>query len=126
MALPPPSRKPVKCVMLDLPRPISVNRLWRTTKGGGWYPSAEYKAWKDEVGLIANANRIGCVSGPFAATIRIKARWRGDIDNVAKGLLDVLQALGVIQNDKLAQKIVIERSAEVEGMSVMICATEQR
>jgi Holliday junction resolvase RusA-like endonuclease len=119
-------RKPVEAVMLDLPRPISVNRLWRTTKGGGWYPSPAYKQWKEEVGLIANANRVGCVHGTFGVTIRVKASWRGDIDNIAKATLDVFQSLGLIENDRLAQKIVIERCPNTEGMSVLVCSTEKR
>jgi Holliday junction resolvase RusA-like endonuclease len=121
-----PTRKPVEAVMLDLPRPISTNSLWRTTKGGGWYLSPPYKAWKQEVGLIINANRVGCVFGPYAITVRVKADWRADLDNCLKSLSDALQEFGVIENDRLAQKIVIERCPSTEGMSVLVCSTEKR
>jgi hypothetical protein len=37
---------------------------------------------------------------------------------------DLLQAHGVIENDRLAQKITIER-ADVEGMSIMVASIRE-
>jgi Holliday junction resolvase RusA-like endonuclease len=118
-------RRPVECVALDLPKPISVNSLWRTTKVGGVYLSAKYKAWRTEVGLLINANRVGGVPGPYALTVNVSAKWRGDLDNALKALSDALQEHGVISNDRLAQSITIRRSASVSGMSVLIVATKE-
>ena len=118
-------RRPVDCVALDLPKPISTNQLWRTTKAGGFYLSAPYKAWKTEVGFLINAARVGGVRGPYAITVKVSHKWRGDLDNAMKGLSDALQAYGVIENDRLAQRVLIERSASTPGMSVLIVATSE-
>jgi Holliday junction resolvase RusA-like endonuclease len=128
MALPskvePPKRRPVECVALDLPKPISVNRIWVTGRGR-MYSSDVYIAWKREVGLLANASRAGGVRGPYALTVNVSHKWRGDLDNALKALSDALQEHGVISNDRLAQSITIRRSASVSGMSVLIVATKE-
>lgn len=123
----PPKRTPVECVALDLPKPISVNRLWGAKKGGGFYARDDYKAWKEEVGLQINAQRAGAVLGPYALTIWVSTKWRGDLGNAEKGVSDVLQENGVIQNDRLAQRILTEWSADSEiiGMRVLVVATKE-
>lgn len=117
-------RRPVECVALELPRPISVNALWRASKTGGVYASPAYKAWKTEAGYRIAAQRVGGVRGPYAITIKVAAKWRGDLGNAEKALSDVLQEHGVIENDKFAERIVIERSEATEGMTVMVVATK--
>ena len=117
-------RKPVECVALDLPKPISVNALWRASKTGGVYLAPKYKAWTAEVGYLINAARVGGVRGPYALTIRVTAKWRGDLDNCVKSLSDALQEHGVIENDRLAQRVLIERSDNTSGMSVLVVSTK--
>jgi crossover junction endodeoxyribonuclease RusA len=119
-------RRTVECVALDLPKPISVNSLWRTTKVGGVYLSAKYKAWRTEVGLLINANRVGGVAGPYALTVNVSHKWRGDLDNALKALSDALQEHGVIENDRLCQSIHIRRSEGVAGMSVLVVSTKSK
>lgn len=119
-------RRHVECAAMDLPKPISTNSLWRTTKGGGWYLSPAYKAWRTEVGLLINANRVGRVSGPYALTVNVSHKWRGDLDNALKALSDALQEHGVIENDRLCQSIHIRRSEGVAGMSVLVVSTKSK
>lgn len=120
-----PKRRAVECVALELPKPISTNALWRTSKAGGMYLSPAYKAWRTEVGLLANANRVGGIHGPYALTVNVSHKWRGDLDNALKALSDALQEQGVIQNDRLCQEIKIRRSTATAGMSVLIVKTSE-
>jgi len=119
-------RRAVECVALDLPKPISVNALWRTSKAGGMYLSPAYKAWKEEVGYLINAQRAGGVPGPYALTVNVSHKWRGDLDNCMKALSDALQYHHVIENDKLCQSINIRRSESTPGMSVLIVSTKSK
>lgn len=114
-------RKSVGYVALDLPRPISTNVLWRP-RPGGMCKSQAYKDWLTEAGLVLNTQRPGKVEGPYALTIRVTKAWKGDCDNCCKAVGDLLQTHGVIENDRLCQRVLIERS-DVPGVSVLVCST---
>lgn len=114
-------RKSVGYVALDLPRPISTNALWRPRPGGICKTQA-YRNWITEAGLVLNTQNPGRVDGPFAVTIRVTKSWRGDLDNCIKSCLDLLQAHGVISNDKHAEMLTVKR-ADVPGVSVLVCST---
>lgn len=117
-------RKPVQCVMLELPAPISTNQLWSTRSGGGLYSSKRYRAWLYEAGAVLNSQRPGLVAGPYALTLKVSSAWGGDLDNAVKAVSDLLQHHGVIENDRLAQRILIER-ADVPGVSVLVVSTAE-
>jgi Holliday junction resolvase RusA-like endonuclease len=114
-------RKAVNYVALDLPRPISTNALWRP-RPGGMCKTTAYKNWLTEAGLVLNTQRCGRVEGPYCLTIRVTKLWKGDLDNAAKATSDLLQAHNIIDNDRLAQRVIIERS-DVSGVSVLVCST---
>lgn len=114
-------RKSVGYVALDLPRPISTNALWRP-RPGGMCKTQQYKNWLTEAGLVLNTQKPGKVEGPYCLTIRVAKAWKGDLDNAAKATSDLLQAHGVVVDDRLAQRVIIERS-DVPGVSVLVCST---
>ena len=114
-------RKAVGYVALDLPRPISTNALWRP-RPGGMCKTQAYKNWLTEAGLVLNTQRVGKVEGPYAITISVSRQWKGDLDNAVKATSDLLQAHGVIDNDKLAQMVTIKR-ADIPGVTVLVCST---
>lgn len=106
-----PEWEPVT-VQLDLPPPVSTNRLWRSGKGRV-YKSAEYKKWliaADQqvmVGKVLRGHRT--IDGPFEANILLNSELcRGDADNRAKILLDYAQSRELISNDRFARRILIE------------------
>lgn len=112
-------------IVLDLPRPISVNRIWRATRAGPnkVSKSPEYRQW------IAHADRL-CMAlaqfrglktivGPFEAKIVVE-RCRGDLDNRAKGVLDFLQSRGVITDDKFCERLVLEWGEAPHGCRVTV------
>lgn len=100
-------------IVLDLPRPISVNRIWRSHKAGSGKVSIspEYKKWKAHADQItqslAQFRGLRQVRGKFEALIVVE-RCRGDLDNRAKGVLDWLQSRGVIEDDKFCERLVLE------------------
>lgn len=90
---------------ITLPKPVSVNALYRTTCKGNYvqtYISAKGKAWFEEAGYVLktslrhrNASKNDCIVYVWLYTCR-----DGDIDNIGKVTLDLLQKAGVILNDK--------------------------
>jgi Holliday junction resolvase RusA-like endonuclease len=100
-------------IVLDLPRPISVNRIWRATRAGAGRVtlSPEYKRWKEHADQITMAmgqfRGLKQVKGKFEALIVVE-RCQGDLDNRAKGVLDWLQSRGVIADDKFCERLVLE------------------
>jgi crossover junction endodeoxyribonuclease RusA len=121
------ARPSVQVVTLDLPTPISTNDIWKPVNRGKYASlvlSKAYLAWQAEAGFKLNTQRPGIVEGPYAVTIKVSHKWRGDLDNASKATSDLLQAHGVIENDKLAQRVLIERG-DVEGMRVMVVSTKE-
>lgn len=116
------TRRPVYYVALDLPRPISNNDLWRPNGRGGIRCTDVYKAWKEEAGYCINAMRLGAVKGPYALTLRVSEKWRGDLGNAEKAVSDLLQEHQIIENDRLCQRLLVER-ASVPGLSVLVAST---
>ena len=121
-------RESVQFVAVDLPKPISTNNLWKPVKRGKhayMIASKEYLDWQSLAGLTLNTQRPGLVEGPYALTITVSSKWRGDLDNCIKAASDVLQSQGVITNDKHAQEITIRRG-DCEGMKVLVVSTRSK
>jgi Holliday junction resolvase RusA-like endonuclease len=100
--------------VLNLPFPVSVNRLWRRAKHGGMYKSPLAKRWiaaADEQVLVDKILRgARTIDGPFEAEILLNSEIgrRTDADNCAKTALDFAQSRGLISNDKFARRITID------------------
>ena len=96
---------------LDLPYPVSTNKLWRYGKGSV-YSSPEYKAWKAEADALVLSQKLRAktITEPFEATIYLNTEGGGiDVDNV-KCLMDFCQRIELIRNDKLCNRFVVERT----------------
>lgn len=114
-------------IILDLPMPPSVNRIWRATRAGPNHvsKSPEYKAWLAHADKIAMATAqlrgLKTIKGPFEAKIVLK-RQRGDLDNRSKGILDWLQSRAVIEDDKFCERLVLEWGPAPVGCRVTLRA----
>ncbi|MBS7698590.1 RusA family crossover junction endodeoxyribonuclease [Chelatococcus sp. YT9] len=115
-------------VVIQLPVPPSANRIWRIagtrlTKSGKRAPnvikSPAYRAWQDEAGWILRSQRPGHISGAYDLTITLP-KVRIDPDNAVKGASDILVKHNVIDDDKLARRITIERDDAAEAMVVTV------
>lgn len=83
---------------VELPLPPSVNRTYRTTKGGGFYRSAEATAWLERAVWIiqAAAPRHLYPDALLAIEVTVHSQARRDIDAGIKILLDgVAAAVGI-------------------------------
>lgn len=112
-------------IVIDLPTPPSVNRIWRANKAGPKRVSLskEYESWKRSADALAMSTGqfrgLKTVVGPFEAEIVIR-RIRGDLDNRTKGVLDWLQSRGVIVDDKYCERLTIAWGDAPTGCRVTV------
>jgi Holliday junction resolvase RusA-like endonuclease len=111
-------------IVLDLPTPPSVNRLWRSGRGRV-YRSARYIAWIRAADAELMARRQmpkKRIEGPFEAHVTLSRKHaRGDLDNRAsKGLLDFLQSREIIRNDSDCQRVTAEWGEAEAGCRVVL------
>lgn len=112
-------------IIIDLPCPPSVNRIWRANKAGPNKVSRsdEYKRWIKNADMLSyqtgQLRGIHPIIGRFEAHIVIK-RCAGDLDNRAKGVLDYLQARAVIVDDKYCERLIMEWGSAPTGCRVTV------
>jgi Holliday junction resolvase RusA-like endonuclease len=114
-------------VVVELPMPISTNRLWVPIRRGSSVSvvkSKDYLAWISEAGYKLNSQRPGMVVGHFALHLWV-GRNRLDLDNAVKAALDLLQSQGVIENDRLCVSLRVKRE-DSYGMRAMVVSTKER
>ena len=95
-------------IRLEIPFPVSMNRLWRAAKGGKVYRSSEYTSWKQEASWAIVAQYRGRkLLGPFKLTMLVVPpdKRHRDLDNLFKASLDALASAGVIENDRFCRWI---------------------
>lgn len=118
--------KPVRAsIVLELPRPLSVNLMFRNVmrsdgKPGGRIKTAEYTAWIEAANKKLRGQRPGHISGQVEVSI-IVAEGRYDLDNCCKAILDCIVFHGIIDGDnyKVLRKLTVE-FGEVEGARIEI------
>lgn len=112
-------------ITIDLPPPVSVNRIWRANKAGKKRVSIspEYASWKIQADKLAMAcgtfRGIKPIRGTFEAKIIVRRR-AGDLDNFSKGILDWLQSRAVIENDKFCERLTVEWGDAPAGARVVV------
>jgi len=108
--------------MLDLPQPLSVNRLWRSSKSS-IIKSREYNSWvRAADGLLLEmrqARGISTIMGRFSVDITVK-RSNLDLDNNAKCVLDYLQSRRFISDDKHCEMLTLRWGAAPTGCRVIV------
>ena len=100
-----------------LPIPPSVNEIWtpicRNGKGA-FVKSKKYRSW------LANANAALTVQdrprdplyGHITVAIDVPDTEKRDIDNLEKATLDVLEAAGILEDDKHVRHLGINRALD--------------
>lgn len=99
-------------IELHFRTPPSVNALWVYAGAGKRVRSNAYRKWRTEAGWEIHAQKPARLTGPFNATIHLPAGLKGDTDNYSKATFDLLQELGVIENDRLLRDLSVKRGAE--------------
>lgn len=115
-------RQPAQYVSITLPRPLSANDLWKPHPGGGIMLTPEYKAWIKECGWEIVRQRPGRMEGRYSLKITIEDGLKLDTDNVPKACGDLLQAHGVVSNDRLCRRLEVEWSPRVAGVCLLLIA----
>lgn len=99
-------------VVVDLPRPPSLNRLWRFGRGR-MYRSKAYMDWLRQADLhwlcAKPKMRVKGILGTFQAEIILSRpdKRRRDVDNGVKAVLDWAQRVEIIENDSLCEQAII-------------------
>lgn len=112
-------------IVIDLPTPPSVNRIWRANRAGPnkVSKSKEYVSWQRSADALAMSTGqfrgLKTIVGKFEAAIVLK-RVPGDLDNRTKGVLDWLQSRGVIVDDKFCEKLTVEWGDAPTGCRVTV------
>lgn len=99
--------------MITLPWPPGVNNLFATFKNRR-IRTRRYEAWLSAAGAALLEQRPRRVGGHFKVTIvceRPDKRGR-DLDGLAKAPLDLLVKHGVIEDDSLANEIILRWSSQ--------------
>jgi len=99
--------------MIKLPFPIPVNAMYANRKGGR-RKSDRYKAWIDEAQWMLNTQYLRVIKGTYSIHIKVKRpdNRRRDIDNLIKCVSDILVTNGVIEDDSLCERLLIEWGGE--------------
>lgn len=104
-------------LIIDLPFPNSTNTHWKHARGRT-YISAQGMAFRQAVAMAAKLHGEKAPDGRLAVGVMLYPpdKRKRDIDNYgAKSLLDALTNSGIIEDDSLIDKLVIERGAIVKG-----------
>lgn len=105
-----------RSVVLEVPMPPSLNRLWRIGKNRATgkrflMRSPAYEKWLLEAGWEIQRQKKGLpvrsISGLYSLTIEVGLGQNADLDNRIKAISDLLQAQDIIQNDRLCRKLVV-------------------
>lgn len=97
---------PDKVVEIVLPRPPSINRLWRIGNGR-MFRSREYMDWMNKCMIMVREAGIPAIKGKYKIMLRVARpdKRRRDIDNLSKAAQDFLQHAGIIEDDCLCEAI---------------------
>lgn len=104
--------------VLMMPFPPSVNHIWRSFRR-----SSGYTAWIKEADFQGMQQKpLPRFDGPVDVTIKLGRpdKRERDLDNLAKGILDRLEAWEVIENDNLVHRLSLEWSDDVIGAQIEI------
>ena len=109
--------------ILHLPFPPSVNRLWRFN-GPRMYRTKVYNDWSDAAVEALKSQELPAEPINYAVAVELAVgrpdRRKRDIDNINKATLDLLEHVGVLENDHYVHDLRSYWSDKVVGIQVII------
>lgn len=93
--------------------------MFANANGVGRVKTSKYKAWREEAGWMLRAARPKGVHGRVRVELTVSNEYGGDLDNCIKAVLDVLQAVGIVVNDRQV-KVLFAQYGAVAGMRVAV------
>ena len=115
-------------IQFTLPMPPSMNSIWRG-KAKGVYRSAEYIQWIIVAGNMLKTYKIKPVKPPYIVDYEfgrkvtkkgVVSKTRMDVANREKALSDLLQKMGVIEDDCMIDDMRLRWSQDVEPSMVRV------
>lgn len=102
-------RRDVSSVTLHLPYPPSTNRLWQKIRGG-MSKTPRYATWTVAAGQELASQRPGRVRGYYMLSLSLSRpdKRRRDLDNAVKAISDLLVTHGVVDDDSMARRVMLE------------------
>lgn len=116
-------RPPAQAVVVRMPPPVSVNAMYRTFVRGGRVASIKserYRDWCERAAKMIEDQRPGRIEGHYGLTIKLPKKCRLDLCNAAKCINDAAQIAGIIDNDRLCRKLLVEPGVEEETVCFFI------
>lgn len=110
-------------ITFTVPVPPSTNNLF-SNAGKLRVRAPAYVAWSIEAGLMLNRQKPGRITGPFAVTVALPAKLRGDIDNRYKAIGDLMVEHGITEDDARLHRLTIERCPIATEARVSVTAWE--
>lgn len=100
-------------VEIRLPRPPSVNAMYRNATGGGTrgrFKTSEYKSWCIVAASCIPIRMRGTFVGKYAIHITVERENKRtrDLDNLIKPINDALKTAGVIRDDSDCEHITMD------------------
>lgn len=103
-----------------VPVPPSTNALFVNIPGRGRARSKAYRSWLDEAGHLLATQRPGRIEGRFAVLVRVPEKTRLDLDNAYKAIGDLMVKHRITSDDKLLQRLTIERTPGIASACVSV------
>jgi crossover junction endodeoxyribonuclease RusA len=99
-------------VRFAVPTPPSTNNLYANAQGKGRVKSERYRTWLNAAGWSVRAALGGheTISTAVCVGLQVPDDRRRDIDNFCKATLDLLVHMKVIEDDKIVERLVVERA----------------
>lgn len=98
---------------ITLPMPPSANAIWRGT-GARVVKSAPYKQWQIHAGMAIQIAKVKGevkrIEGAYMLLLGLPRCMRGDIDNRHKAINDILQKMGIVENDSFCDCLLVAHS----------------
>lgn len=103
--------------------PPSVNAIWSRSLSGQVRLSDAYRTWKRDAGWELKLQRQPPIKGHYTLAIRVQTgSTKADLGNLEKATSDLLQSLGIIENDSLSRRITLEWAEDVKLLEITVKA----
>lgn len=110
-------------IQLDLPKPPSLNGIFRNTsdRRRPRVKTQKYHAWRaDAFAAILEQGRPR-IHGPYDLEIMLQqGRYTGDLGNYEKAISDALVDARVVEDDSLMQRLVLFWAKLPEGIDCTV------
>jgi Holliday junction resolvase RusA-like endonuclease len=102
--------------------PPSANSMWGYAKGRV-YKTGTYNKWLDTAGYIIKPQikLAEMITVPYKIAIQMRRDSKADLDNCIKPINDLMQLMGVVENDNLCEMVTARWVTEgYDGLYVRI------